>query len=873
MNNLIEWSLNKIKKAAQQLPNVRVGHSNVGELWQTTKETPQNFFNTVTAKNLKPTTPIRTMAKTAGNFNLNNIKLGQSIGKSGSDFVNALDPRRTPVLFSKQGTEQMIKAGASAAYGYGKVKAMFSPYAQAANLAVSYPKQTPFNDVGRRMLAGGLQSYTATPSIASNVPDKNVDIFGMKFDPAKSIGGMVGFVQNPTNKQLFKLTEAIIPTKMGKMPKYAGPFAAKVLSWIAKTGVRGGIEQVLMSINDMPDNLTEKDKQAWILNNLGSGAISEVGGQVLMQSGSKILKELGNTKVANDVYDYLQELGRKANIPVNRWEDGKIISEPLWKVKAKELFKKRGGKLESEIKLPDDVVQAPLDDISISKSTSVEKILQDIDKPKEGLQGKVLNETELNVLKEYLNKTGGDELRGTVYKPYGGGRDVVFGTIKDRQWKGQTEYLVMNDSGAGKGSFRLHSTPITEADIISRPSKAQAPLDDVKPKLVQPKIKVENGKIKAKMEPIKSDIELIPPDSLQSQPVQKRSLLKAMYDRTLNESRNVLNKMGKAGQNMAKRIDEMYTVAQRDAGGAVADFKKVTNKLDNEGNEQLIKSLRGEEGLSKNSSAVKNVRKILNKVYDDAKAVGLDIGYRKDYAPQIVDLEKLAANKEAAAQHLVKTKQIPKIEKAIQFIDDVLRGVDIRESYSRFGKPLPKKMGNLEFQRVLNWLPDVLRTDNRLIPDYIEQAYARINQVKQFGKNGEIGTDLLNNIQKQGYDVKQAQNIYDQNLGLIKYDRTILKTSQVIRNVQAAMKLSTGAITNATQSVNTATVGGARRTAGQIFRYANPSERKVMEEYALRTGATLHGEMEKIMEQWKGGKTPLEKLIAPFFNQGGSLHP
>lgn len=101
------------------------------------------------------------------------------------------------------------------------------------------------------------------------------------------------------------------------------------------------------------------------------------------------------------------------------------------------------------------------------------QILEEIGISKHGPQGKALSESELNVLGKYLKEQGGDELRGTIYRPYGGGQDVVFGTIKNRNWKGQTEYLVMNDSGAGKGMFRLHSTPIEKSSIIGKTDLSQ----------------------------------------------------------------------------------------------------------------------------------------------------------------------------------------------------------------------------------------------------------------------------------------------------------------------------------------------------------------------------------------------------------------
>lgn len=361
----------------------------------------------------------------------------------------------------------------------------------------------------------------------------------------------------------------------------------------------------------------------------------------------------------------------------------------------------------------------------------------------------------------------------------------------------------------------------------------------------------------------------LPPTGLEPQPQQKMNIATQLYDRLLNESRNKLNQMGPAGKNIATKIDDMYTEAQRNAGGAVVDLTNVTNKMDDMTYEGLLKGLRGQEGgLPKSSQEVQQIRNILDKVHTDAKAVGLDIGYIKDYIPQKVDIQKLKLNQDAAVQYFVNTNQFSTPEKAAQFVTDIINGTDIRAAYNRFGKPMPKKMGNLEFERILDWIPDVLRTDKKLLADYLEQAYSRIAQVKQFGKNNEIGTNLLQNINKQGYDTKLAQQILDQNLGLVRYDRTMQKASGVVRSVQGAMKLPLAAITNATQSVNTATVGGTRRTLSQIYKYTNPANRAAMDEFALRTGATLNGEMQNIMDQYVSSgknKNILEKLIAPFF--------
>lgn len=64
------------------------------------------------------------------------------------------------------------------------------------------------------------------------------------------------------------------------------------------------------------------------------------------------------------------------------------------------------------------------------------------------------------------------KLKGTIVKSYGNQKDLVFGVVRDREYKGQTEYLVMNVGDRApehlKGKFRFHSTPISDKDVLQR---------------------------------------------------------------------------------------------------------------------------------------------------------------------------------------------------------------------------------------------------------------------------------------------------------------------------------------------------------------------------------------------------------------------
>lgn len=418
--------------------------------------------------------------------------------------------------------------------------------------------------------------------------------------------------------------------------------------------------------------------------------------------------------------------------------------------------------------------------------------------------------------------------------------------------KGYMEYVKGVD---GTGGFAKLNEPIGKAKLkvtkADRPSKG-----------TYTKVDVDN------LNGAYRNLEAgLPPGGLDPIPKkqQRFGVFKQGYDRLLNESRNVLNKMGPAGQEMSRRIDAMYTQAQRSAGMNVADLQRSTGNLDNAAFEELTKALKGiDSTMNASSPQVIETRNILNRVRQDALNAGLDVGKIENYFPQVIDADKLKGLRNETAKYLVDTNQFKSFEQASGFLDDIINGSSAMDAYSRYVKPLPKKMGNLEFERVLNLPDNILRTDKKVLADYIEQAYSRIEQVKQFGKNNESGDVLLSNLVKQGYDKNLAQQIMDQNLGLVKYGDFEKNLSKGARVFQAATKLPLFAITNATQTTNTMTSGGIRRTLNQLYKYANPEYRAQMDDYALSTGATLKGQMQQIIEQWKGGSKLLDRIIGPF---------
>lgn len=98
---------------------------------------------------------------------------------------------------------------------------------------------------------------------------------------------------------------------------------------------------------------------------------------------------------------------------------------------------------------------------------------------------------EFSALKSHLMTLSDPDntmLRGAVIKAYGGRKDLVFGVIHDRSFKGQKEYLVMDMSDRRgsehlKGRLRLHSTPISENAIVEKIDLTDIGSNNLRPKL------------------------------------------------------------------------------------------------------------------------------------------------------------------------------------------------------------------------------------------------------------------------------------------------------------------------------------------------------------------------------------------------------
>jgi hypothetical protein len=206
------------------------------------------------------------------------------------------------------GMGERLKGLAGGAYGVGKIITAnpTNPAGRAfqvANIAANSPLVP---EPIKRLAAGVQRGQTGIENLSPDVKKKEskIKIAGneIAFDPIESIGKMYGFTRNPINAKIFKGTEGInlIPGAKG--------VAGKAANFLLTNITRGGLEDTLMSIKDLPNNASAKEKAAFLRDNFIMGGASEVifrgggeGAQTALKSAMSKLGDAGLSKVFDEL--------------------------------------------------------------------------------------------------------------------------------------------------------------------------------------------------------------------------------------------------------------------------------------------------------------------------------------------------------------------------------------------------------------------------------------------------------------------------------------------------------------------------------------------------------------------------------------------
>lgn len=316
---------------------------------------------------------------------------------------------------------------------------------------------------------------------------------------------------------------------------------------------------------------------------------------------------------------------------------------------------------------------------------------------------------------------------------------------------------------------------------------------------------------------------------------------------------DILKRQGVTGAKLGKLVDqatENHELYQAELTSKIPGVLKGLSRKERANFGDVVEG-KTKAVSEKQAAAVKEWRALAPTIRDRGVKAGLDIGDKgPNYFPHIVDFSKLgkANHFNRAVNHLVETKQAKTPEEAIQLLN---HAQDVARS---------RPNGNLEAARLVD-LPDYDRSSSAL-SHYISGASKRIAHVETFGDKDKIATKLLAKIAKEGGDSEAARNAFNIAVGAKRYDSNLIspKTSGRIRSFNTLTKLGTAAISNATQSVNTATVAGYHRVLKGAISGLKPESR----EFVKKTGVVADALLRDLSEQ-QGVRGWVGKLGAPGF--------
>lgn len=185
-----------------------------------------------------------------------------------------------------------------------------------------------------------------------------------------------------------------------------------------------------------------------------------------------------------------------------------------------------------------------------------------------------------------------------------------------------------------------------------------------------------------------------------------------------------------------------------------------------------------------------------------------------------VDL-KVTKDNEDFFNWLVKNKQakdVPDAVKRFQFTQDEIK---------------TPKSGSLESERIID-IPFYDTNPERVLTRYYSSVAKRFGEIDNFGRNNEIANNLIEGIRKEfgDKDAERVSNMVNMMTGSAKPSQMGATTAQVLRDIEAARKLSLAVFMNITQSGNTAAVTGINNASKALIQAFTKEGR----DYAYKAG-------------------------------------
>jgi soluble lytic murein transglycosylase-like protein len=326
--------------------------------------------------------------------------------------------------------------------------------------------------------------------------------------------------------------------------------------------------------------------------------------------------------------------------------------------------------------------------------------------------------------------------------------------------------------------------------------------------------------------------EFLQPEALM--PAQAVPVVRRVFDR----SRNVIASMGDAGAELADRIHAWREGAETDAAAFIQRMPTV-KALGGSDFGNMVDVLEGNArpNSPRIARAAAEAKGVLDDVFSRAQNARVDVAerigsyfphtYTDDIISRITDTRKRAD----LIRHLMETNQAATPEEANTVLQRFVTA-------SR-----DRRQGSLEMERLAN-LPGYEKTKEALY-NHILSATRRINEVAQFGRDDAIADRLLTRIGAEGYELPVARDLFQTIVGAKSYGDLAQKVSGAARAYNAVTRLGLAAIGNATQSVNTVSVGGVLRTLQNTPKAVWSQAEK---DFAQRAGVTLDAVIKEIRE-------------------------
>lgn len=317
-----------------------------------------------------------------------------------------------------------------------------------------------------------------------------------------------------------------------------------------------------------------------------------------------------------------------------------------------------------------------------------------------------------------------------------------------------------------------------------------------------------------------------------------------------------LSGLGQGGKELATRLDAAESVAETSVGRWSLEAPTAL-KLGKKDFTRFVDSL---EQLRAGKTPVMNPRvaqavqewsSLAPKIRQEAIEAGVDVGdlgpyyFPKNYSKTL----SKGAGLDRAAQHLVDTGQFENFGEALDYLRLSQKAIKARP------------YGHLELSRNID-LPDFDKSKSALA-EYLHYSGQRIGHAKNFGANDEIANELIDVVKKEGFDASRAKQNFNIAIGKTEYGQYRKNVSSAVRQFNALRSLRNAAISNAGQSVNTATVSGWLNTVGSIPKLFTPSTRR----YVTETGVTADAVITGIMKQQGFDKGIATTAASPFFRR------